>query len=191
MPFSFATLDRGPLPVFLAVLVVALAARVELPMVPVPMSLQTLAVLLAGAWLGPGRGALALALYLAAGAAGLPAFAGGAAGPAHLLGPTAGYLGGFVAAAALVGWAARRGVTARFGGAVAAGLVGHGLVLGLGTAVLVGFVDGPAAAATAGLWPFLPGALAKSLAFAAILRVLPSPHRAPPRVPHGEEPRIR
>jgi biotin transport system substrate-specific component len=173
MPFSSAALDRGPLPLFLAVLAVAVAGRIEVPMVPVPMSLQTLAVLLAGAWLGPGRGALALALYLAAGAAGLPAFAGGAAGPAHLLGPTAGYLAGFVAAAALAGLAARRGWTARFSGAVATGLVGHALVLGLGTAVLARFLDGPATAATAGLWPFLPGALAKSLAFAAILRVLP------------------
>jgi biotin transport system substrate-specific component len=188
MPCSSAAFDRGPLPLFLAALVVALAARVEAPMVPVPMSLQTLAVLLVGAWLGPGRGVLALALYLAAGAAGLPAFAGGAAGPAHLLGPTAGYLAGFVAAAAVAGLAVRRGLTLRFPGAVATGLVAHLLVLGLGTAVLARFVDGAAVAATAGLWPFLPGALAKSLAFAVLLRALPPPSRARTRGRRGPDP---
>lgn len=70
---------------------------------PVPITLQTLAVLLSGAVLGMRRGFLAVLLYVAAGAAGLPVFSGGAAGLAVLTGPTAGYLVGFPLAAALCG----------------------------------------------------------------------------------------
>ncbi|VXB81755.1 biotin transporter BioY [Nocardioides sp. AX2bis] len=69
----------------------------------VPITLQTFGVLLAGAVLGPVRGFLAVLLYLALGAAGLPVFSGGAAGLGVLAGPTAGYLIGFPLAAALTG----------------------------------------------------------------------------------------
>lgn len=69
----------------------------------VPITLQTFAVLLAGAVLGPTRGALAVLLYLAVGAAGLPVFAGGAAGIGVFAGASAGYLVGFVPAAFLCG----------------------------------------------------------------------------------------
>lgn len=70
---------------------------------PVPITLQTFAVLLSGAVLGARRGFLAVLLYVAAGAAGLPIFSGGAAGLAVLTGPTAGYLVGFPLAAGLCG----------------------------------------------------------------------------------------
>ncbi|SEB28556.1 biotin transport system substrate-specific component [Nocardioides exalbidus] len=70
---------------------------------PVPITLQTFAVLLSGAVLGSRPGFLAVLLYVAGGAAGLPIFSGGAAGLAVLTGPTAGYLVGFVFAAALCG----------------------------------------------------------------------------------------
>jgi len=92
-------------------LIVALAAQVSvrLPFSPVPVTGQTLAVLLVGALLGSRRGALALLAYLGEGLIGLPVFAGGASGPAYALGPTGGYLVGFVAAAFLVGWLAERG----------------------------------------------------------------------------------
>ena len=81
-----------------AVVAVALAAQVSvaIPGSPVPQSLQTLAVVLVGAWLGPVRGGAALILYVAIGAVGAPVFADGAAGAAHLSGPTSGYLAGFV-----------------------------------------------------------------------------------------------
>lgn len=75
---------------------------------PVPITLQTFAVLLAGAVLGPVRGFLAVALYVAAGAAGLPIFSGGAAGIAVLQGPSAGYLFGMPFAAALCGFVVSR-----------------------------------------------------------------------------------
>jgi len=82
----------------------ALAARLEIPHSPVPYTLQTLVVLLAGAFLGPRNGAVSQLLYLLAGSMGLPVFAGGAAGVMQLLGPTGGYLLAFPAAAAVVGY---------------------------------------------------------------------------------------
>src|SRR5262245_27892298 len=87
-------------------LVVAIAARIEVPLpwTPVPITGQTLGVLLVGAALGFRRGVASLGLYLAEGAAGLPVFSGGAAGAAHLMGPTGGYLWSFPFAAVLVGW---------------------------------------------------------------------------------------
>ena len=84
-------------------LLTALAAKVQVPMVPAPVTLQTAAVLLAGVMLGPTAGAASVALYLGMGISGLPVFAGPVAGPAYLLGPTGGYLVGFIAGAAIVG----------------------------------------------------------------------------------------
>jgi biotin transport system substrate-specific component len=84
-------------------LITAVAARFEIPNQPVPFTLQTMIVLLAGAFLGARNGALSQLLYLGAGVAGLPVFAGGAFGFWHILGPTGGYLLAFPLSAALVG----------------------------------------------------------------------------------------
>jgi len=83
--------------------VTALGARLEIPHEPVPYTLQTLMVILAGAFLGARNGAISQVTYLAAGLLGAPVFAGGAFGPASLLGPTGGYLLSFPIAAAVVG----------------------------------------------------------------------------------------
>src|SRR5437879_6122382 len=90
-------------------LFVALCAQVSIPLSfsPVPVTLQTLAVLLTGAALGSKRGALAMLAYLAEGSAHLPFFAGGASGFPLL---TGGYLVGFVIAAYVVGWLCERGL---------------------------------------------------------------------------------
>jgi biotin transport system substrate-specific component len=85
----------------------ALAARVEIPHYPVPYTLQTLMVLLAGAILGPRNGALSQVLYLAVGVLGLPVFSGGGMGLARILGPTGGYLLAFPVAAAIAGYLIR------------------------------------------------------------------------------------
>lgn len=90
-------------------LFIALAAQVQVPMYPVPMTLQTLAILIVGLTYGARLGALTLVAYLAEGAMGLPVFAGGANGAAFA-GPTAGFLVGFVGMAFLAGLAADRGV---------------------------------------------------------------------------------
>jgi biotin transport system substrate-specific component len=83
----------------------ALGARVTIPLpfTPVPVTLQVLFPLLAGLLLGSKRGALSQAEYVAAGLAGLPVFAKGGSGLAYFLGPTGGYLLGFIAAAFVVG----------------------------------------------------------------------------------------
>jgi biotin transport system substrate-specific component len=81
-----------------------LSARLEIPHQPVPYTLQTLLVLLSGAFLGPRNGMLSQLAYIAAGILGAPVFAGGAAGIARILGPSGGYLLSFPLAAALVGY---------------------------------------------------------------------------------------
>ncbi|HET6277217.1 MAG TPA: biotin transporter BioY [Candidatus Polarisedimenticolia bacterium] len=85
---------------------------VPLPFTPVPGTLQTLVVLLAGLFLGARAGAASQMLYLAMGLAGMPVFALPGAGPGYLLGPTGGYLVGFAAAAWLTGWISGRGPAA-------------------------------------------------------------------------------
>ncbi len=86
-------------------LVVAASAQIRVPLgfSPVPITGQTLAVLLVGALLGSRRGAASMLTYLFEGTLGLPVFAGGASGSPHLLGPTGGYLVGFVADTSLAG----------------------------------------------------------------------------------------
>ncbi len=81
----------------------ALAAKVYIPHEPVPFTLQTLFVVLAGAFLGWRNGTISMVFYLLVGAAGIPVFAGATAGLSPFFGPTAGYLFGFVLAAAIVG----------------------------------------------------------------------------------------
>lgn len=94
---------------------IALSAQVAIPMLPVPMTMQPLAILLVGATLGVRRGVAATALYLLEGAAGLPVFAHGTGGFAYVFGPTAGFLFAFPLVAALSGYMAERGMMKSFG----------------------------------------------------------------------------
>lgn len=107
-------------------LFIALAAQVSVPMIPVPMTLQTLAVLLVGFTFGARLGAVTLVAYLAEGAMGLPVFAQGLNGIAFF-GPTAGFLAGFVGMAAIAGYAADRGVRG-FPGMAAVAIVASALL---------------------------------------------------------------
>ncbi|HEX6104676.1 MAG TPA: biotin transporter BioY [Gemmatimonadales bacterium] len=165
-----ATPLRRGLAVALGALVVALAAQVAVPvpLSPVPMTLQPLAVLVVGAALGARAGAAALILYLVLGLLGLPVFAGGAAGPARLLGPTGGYLLAFPVAAGLCGYLVGRLPTlGRTLLATAAGMV----VIHLGGVAQLALLGGdPALAFRVGFVPFLTGDLLKiGLATAAIV----------------------
>ena len=110
-------------------LLTALAAQIVIPIGPVPITAQTFAVLLTGALLGSRLGAMAMIVYLAEGAFGLPFFYGGHGGLAHLFGPTGGYLFAFPAAAFITGAFAENGWDKRFPTAVAAMAVGSTLVL--------------------------------------------------------------
>ena len=151
-------------------LMVALSALLEirLPFTPVPITAQTLAVLLVGALLGSRRGGLSLAVYLAEGAAGLPVFAGGGAGAAYMFGPTGGYLAGFVAAAFLTGWLAEHGWDRRAWTALMAMVSGNLAIYLLGTAWLATLV-GPAQAVALGVSPFVLGDLLKIALGTALL----------------------
>lgn len=90
-------------------LFIAIAAQISVPMIPVPMTLQTLAILIVGLTYGARLGAATVLAYLVEGAMGLPVFANGANGAAFF-GPTAGFLVGFVFMAWMVGYAADRGI---------------------------------------------------------------------------------
>ncbi|HQU70115.1 MAG TPA: biotin transporter BioY [Albidovulum sp.] len=131
MTLSKALVRSQSLPVQAALvaggsLFIALAAQVSVPMIPVPMTLQTLAVLLVGFAFGARLGVATLIAYLAEGAMGLPVFAQGLNGIAFF-GPTGGFLVGFVAMAAIAGYAADRGVTS-FAGTAATGLLASALL---------------------------------------------------------------
>ncbi|MGQ0538134.1 MAG: biotin transporter BioY [Gemmatimonadaceae bacterium] len=145
-------------------LLIALAAQlsIPLPFSPVPITGQTFAVLLLGALLGSRRGAATTATYLMLGVIGLPVFAGGAAGAARLLGPTAGYLVGYIPAAFAVGWLSERGWDRRPWSTAASMAVGNAIIYLAGALWLARFVGTDAVLRT-GVLPFLPGDLAKIL----------------------------
>ncbi len=165
---SPARTGRRVFAVGLAVLLVAASAQVSVPvpLSPVPMTLQPLAVLVVGGLLAPAAGAAALVLYLALGMLGLPVFAGGSAGFVHVIGPTGGYLLAFPAAAAVAGFAAKGGVlrTLLY---CALGMA----VIHLGGIAHLALLGGdPALAFRVGFVPFFSGDLLKiGLAAAAIL----------------------
>ncbi|MCK4577886.1 MAG: biotin transporter BioY [Candidatus Marinimicrobia bacterium] len=149
---------------------VTLTAQVSvlLPFTPVPITGQTFGVLLVGALLGSVRGGLALLFYLAEGVAGLPVFAGGAAGPVYLLGPTGGYLLAFIPAAMLVGFLAERGWDRRFFTTFSAMIAGTAVIFAGGLAWLSVFAP-EGQLLSMGLLPFLTGAAIKIVAAALIL----------------------
>lgn len=143
---------------------------VRLPFTPVPLTLQTLAILLTGLCLGSKRGALAVGLYLLEGAAGLPVFAGGMGGAIWMIGPTGGYLAGFVVAAALVGFLAERRWDRKPATTVVAMVLGMAVIHLCGAAWLSTFV-GPSAALAQGVLPFLLGDVLKIGAASALLPI--------------------
>lgn len=141
-------------------LFIAACAQVAVPMWPVPMTMQTFAVLLVGAALGARLGAAAAVLYLLEGAAGLPVFANLSGGAHVLAGPTAGYLLAFIPAAWLVGVASDRGLTRRAATAVVPMALATALILAVGGAWL-GLLFGEHAWSV-GVAPFIAGGALKA-----------------------------
>ena len=150
---------RYAVPVLLGVVLLAVSARIQIPFWPVPMTLQTLAVLAIGAACGARLGAATVLAYIAAGVAGLPVFAGGA-GLAYLAGPTGGFLVGFVAAAWIVGYFADRGYGRSIVGALAVLIVADAAIFAVGVGWLSTII-GPDKAIAAGLVPFVPAEILK------------------------------
>jgi biotin transport system substrate-specific component len=166
------TLSVQTLLVIGATLLLTLSSYAEVPMWPVPMTLQTLAVTVIGAALGWRLAVIAVMAWLAEAALGLPVLADGKAGVLVFVGATAGYLAAFPLAALLCGWLAERGWNGKRPLlAVLSMLSGNLLCLALGGAWLAVQV-GPAQALTLGVAPFLVGAMVKSLAGGAILKAL-------------------
>ncbi|MFT3671101.1 biotin transporter BioY [Aestuariivirga sp.] len=155
-------LRKGAL-VLLGSLVIAAAAQVNVPMQPVPMTLQTLAVLSVGAALGARLGVAALVLYVLEAAVGLPVLAEMKSGLPTLLGPTGGYILGFVLAAGLVGYLAERGFDRSMPRMMLAMLLGAALIYVPGLLWLSGFVGGFGQAITFGLTPFVLGDIVKAV----------------------------
>ncbi|MBE0415783.1 MAG: biotin transporter BioY [Dehalococcoidia bacterium] len=172
--FPRATLARDALLILGFCAVTALCAQIAFYIGPVPITGQTFAVLLAGALLGSKRGAISQLTYLGVGAMGAPVFAGWHGGPAVLLGPTGGYLIGFVAAAFVVGFLAERGWDRRFWSMALAMLIGNIVIYAFGLPWLAFWLDRFATESSVlsvGLYPFIPGDLFK-LVLAAV--ALPS-----------------
>lgn len=169
-----ATLGRGLGLALGGALLITLGAKVQVPFWPVPMTLHTLAVFFVAAALGPRLGTAALLSYLSAGAMGLPVFSGTperGIGLAYMVGPTGGYLLGFLIAAGLIGALAQgRG----WAGRALAMLAGLAVVYALGLAWLARFVPGPGLLA-AGFTPFILGDLVKvALACGLISALIPA-----------------
>jgi len=141
------------------VLLLAGLAQVEivLPFTPVPITGQTLGVLLIGAAYGARRGAATMAAYIAVGALGLPFFSGGGSGLRILTGATAGYLAGFVVAAYVIGRLCEGGLERSFRTSLIPFILGTLIIYAFGVAWLSHIVGGPAQAVTLGVVPFLVG----------------------------------
>jgi biotin transport system substrate-specific component len=164
---------RRLLGIGLGALVVAVAAQVIVPLVPVPVTLQPLAVLAVGGLLGAAGGLSALLLYLFLGIIGLPVFAGGATGASKLIGLTGGYLLAFPIAAAVTGALVERAPssTLRILLACAVGM----LIIHIGGVSQLAFLGGdPVLAFRVGFVPFLTGDLIK-VGLAALIILLAGP----------------
>ena len=143
-------------------------AKVWLPFSPVPVTGQTFAVLMLGSLLGARRGCLAVLVYIIEGAAGLPVFAVGI-GSAALLGPTGGYLFGFIPAAYITGRLAEKGWDRRIGTMVLAMVFGNLVIYSFGLLWLCCLTGFNTMVLTLGLYPFIISDLVKIILAAILL----------------------
>ena len=162
---------RSVLQVIGASLFLAFCAQIALPLhfTPVPLSMQTLGVMLVGAFLGKRKGALAVLAYLAEGSLGLPVFAGGAGGVIYLMGPTAGYLLGFVLQAYIIGSWMERKARYSVGTTLLVLTLSSVAMLTSGSLWLSSFV-GLSSAFTLGAYPFVIGEVLKAIGVACYLK---------------------
>lgn len=147
--------------------ILALSARLKIPLGAVPFTMQTFVVLVLGMAYGPRLATATLAAYLGEGALGLPVFAGGG-GLAYFTGPTAGFLLAFLPAAALLGALAEHGWGRTFATTLAAMLLGTAVIFVGGLAWLAHLI-GPEKALAAGFMPFIASEAAKILLAAAVM----------------------
>ncbi len=153
-------------------LILALASQIAVPMVPVPITMQTFAITMIGALYGWRLGAVTVLAWLGEAAIGFPVLAGGAGGIAPFMGPTAGYLASFPIIAALAGWLAERGWS---GNRVVRSFLAHFsaniLCLAIGGAWLAALI-GAEKGWLLGVAPFILGAVLKSGLAATVLKTI-------------------
>ena len=153
----------------------AVAAQIAVPLWPVPVTGQTLAVLLVGVFLGATRAALSLSLYAVLGIVGLPVFSEGSSGWTVIAGPTGGYIIGFIFAAAFTGWLAQRQWDRTPLWALVAFLLGSVIPFAFGLPWLaaslgaLGFDNDLNSVLEAGLYPFILGGVVKAVLGAGII----------------------
>jgi biotin transport system substrate-specific component len=158
--------------VLFGTLFLTLSSYIEVPMIPVPITMQTFAVMLVGALYGWRLGGATIVAWLMEGAFGLPVLAGGAAGAQHFLGATGGYLFAFPVAGMVVGWLTARGWNGqRVWLSFLAMLIGNAICLVLGAAWLAVLI-GAEQAIMAGVVPFVIGGILKSGLGAMTLKLL-------------------
>lgn len=140
--------------VLLGTVLLAISAQIQVPFWPVPMTMQTFVVLMIGATYGWRLGGATMVAYLIEGAIGLPVFAKFSAGAAILVGPTAGYLAGFVLAALVTGYLAERGFGRNLVSAAISFALGTVIIFACGLLYLASLI-GVEGAVTHGLMPFI------------------------------------
>lgn len=170
-----------PLLVIFGIALITISAKIQVPFWPVPMTLQTLAIAGIAAAYGLRLGLATIVAYLAAGYFGAPVFAGPVAGPAYLLGPTAGFLAGFVVLTAIVGYVADRVNSESFWKLLGAMLVGDALLFTMGLIWLgyffvtgSGATLGGAFAWEKGVQPYILGDVVKMVLAAAAVPAISS-----------------
>jgi len=158
-PASLADALMPAVLVIAGVCVLAFSARIQIPFYPVPLTLQTLAIMMLAMSYGGALAGTTLFSYLMAGYLGAPVFASGA-GFAYMMGPTGGYLAGFFVAAVILGYMSDRGWTRHFTSSAAAMVVGTSVIYVFGVAwlsQLIGFEK----AVGFGMLPFIYGDILK------------------------------
>jgi len=156
-------------------LLTGLLAQVSIPTWPVPITGQTLAVLLVGSALGAARGAISMVLYAVLGIVGLPVFSDWSHGIGVIGGFTGGYIVGFIASAALIGWIAQREWDHRIWRALISAVAGTlvtfaiGLVWLWATLGLAGYPNDLNSVLVGGLYPFIIGGIVKAVIAAIVI----------------------
>ena len=153
-------------------LTIGLLAQLSLPVPfsPVPITGQTIGVVLVGSLLGSKKGALCILLYLMEGGLGLPVFANMSAGSHVLIGPTGGYLWGFIIGATIMGYSKEKNLISSFLNCFLACFISTTTIILIGTFYLSFFVGDINKALVLGLYPFLVGDVVKSFICAAIIQ---------------------
>lgn len=162
--------QRNIIFIIFATAILTISAKIQVPFYPVPMTMQTLVVMLIGIISGWKLGSLTMIIYIAEGAIGIPVFAGTGAGPAYLLGPTGGYLIGFIFAAALTGYISEHGHSRSVTSIAVTLMLGH-IVLFIPGFLWLSTLAGMETAYMVGVAPFYLATMLKTGLGSAIIAI--------------------